>query len=362
MSRLFASMLFAACVPACAATAPAAPFDPAAHKLQSGRINEVMVLGTPHLSQLPKSFDASQLSALNARLLAWRPQAIAIEALSGLQCAYLRSYPQRYAGAIKSYCWDPAAAQAATGLDVVAATVQTQRLLAAWPAAPSAGQRRTLASLFLAGGERASALVQWLRLPEAERRAGDGLDAALVVMLNVLLQRRGEDMLIAAVVAAKSGHEQVYAMDDHTSDAPADTAQDEKAYGEALMRVWDNPHMVQRKRIGAELVAASTTPAAVLAMYRAYNASDQAEMVFRSDFGAALEEVSPQQFGRNYVAYWETRNLRMASNIREVMMARPGMRVLVVVGVSHKAYLEAYLRQMHDVRIVGTDAVLRQEG
>ena len=362
MSRLLVSILFAAffSAPAFVAAAPAAPFDPAAYKLQSGRINEVMVLGTPHLSQLPKSFDPAHLSTLNARLLGWKPQAIAIEALSGLQCAYLRSYPQRYADTIKSYCWDPAAAHAATGLDVVAATVQAQRLLAAWPAAPSAAQRRTLASLFLAGGERASALVQWLRLPEAERRAGDGLDVRLVTMLNDRLQRGGEDVLIAAVVAAKSGHEQVYAMDDHTSDAPADNAREEKASGEAIMKAWDNPHTAQRKRSSAALEAALATPAGVLAMYRAYNEPGQAELIFRSDFGAALEEPSPQHFGRNYVAYWETRNLRMASHIREVMMARPGMRVLVVVGASHKAYLEAYLNQMHDVRIAGTDAVLRQ--
>ena len=359
MSRLFASMLFAACVPAFAATAPVAPFDPAAHKLQAGRINEVMVLGTPHLTQLPKSFDPAQLSLLHARLLEWRPQAIAIEALSGLQCAYLRSYPQRYADTIKSYCWDPAAAQAATGLDVVAATVQAQRLLAAWPAAPAAAQRRTLASLFLAGGEPASALVQWLRLPAEERRAGDGLDAKLVATLNDRMQRRGEDVLIAAVVAAKGGHERVYAMDDHTADESADDAAEEKAYGEALMKAWDNPHTAQRKRIDAALEAALTTPAAVLAMYHAYNAPDQVEMVFRSDFGAALEEPSPRHFGRNYVAYWETRNLRMASNIRELMMARPGMRVLVLVGASHKGYLEAYLEQMHDVRIVGTGDILR---
>lgn len=203
--------------------------------------------------------------------------------------------------------------------------------------------------------------MQWLRLPEAERRAGDGLDVKLVAMLNDRLQRRGEDVLIAAVVAAKSGHELVYAMDDHTADAPADNAQDEKASEEAIMKAWDNPHTAQRKRISAELEAALATPAGVLAMYRAYNEPGQAELVFRSDFGAALEEPSPQHFGRNYVAYWEVRNLRMASNIREVMMARPGMRVLVVVGASHKAYLEAYLNQMHDVRIVGTDAILRQE-
>lgn len=354
-------MFLAASVSAASAAAPpVAPFDPSARKLQAGRINEVMVLGTPHLSQLPKSFDPAHLSALNGRLLEWQPQAIAIEALSGLQCAYLRSYPQRYADTIKSYCWNPAVAQAATGLDVVAATVQAQRLLAAWPASPSAAQRRTLASLFLAGGERASALVQWLRLPEAERHAADGIDEQLAGMLAALLQRRSEDYMIAAVVAAKGGHERVFSMDDHTVDTPDGEAQDEKAYGEAIMKAWDNPFSAQRKRISGALEAALTTPAAVLALYRAHNAPAMAELAFRGDFGAALEEPSPRHYGRSYVAYWETRNLRMASNIREVMMARPGMRVLVVVGASHKAYLEAYLQQMHDVRIVATDAVLRQ--
>jgi pheromone shutdown protein TraB len=94
-------------------------------------------------------------------------------------------------------------------------------------------------------------------------------------------------------------------------------------------------------------------------MYRAYNAAGAAEQTFHSDFGAALEEPSAQRFGRNYVASWETRNLRMAANIREVMSAQPGLRVLVLVGASHKGYLEAYLNQMHDVRIINTNNILR---
>lgn len=101
------------------------------------------------------------------------------------------------------------------------------------------------------------------------------------------------------------------------------------------------------------------TPAGVLAIYRAYNGRAEADLAFRGDFGAALEEPSPQRYGRNYVASWEVRNLRMASNIREIMAARPGMRTLVIVGASHKGYLEAYLHQMHDVRIVNADEVLR---
>lgn len=51
----------------------------------------------------------------------------------------------------------------------------------------------------------------------------------------------------------------------------------------------------------------------VLAMYRAHNAPDVGRLVFDSDFGAALNEPSPQRFGRGYAGYWETRNLRMAS-------------------------------------------------
>jgi hypothetical protein len=94
-------------------------------------------------------------------------------------------------------------------------------------------------------------------------------------------------------------------------------------------------------------------------MYRAHNAPGMGRLVFDSDFGAALNEPSPQRFGRGYVGYWETRNLRMASNIRDVLGARPGIRMLVIVGASHKGYLEAYLHQMHDVRIVDAAPLLR---
>lgn len=71
-------------------------------------------------------------------------------------------------------------------------------------------------------------------------------------------------------------------------------------------------------------------------MYRADNAPGETKLAFDSDFGAALEEPSPQRFGRNYLGYRETRNLRMAANIREVLGEHPGMRMLVIVGSSHK--------------------------
>ncbi len=322
----------------------------------TGVQNEVLVLGSPHLSQMPATFDLSKLQLLNDRLAAWRPQAIAIEALSGMQCDFLRRYPHRYKDTVTSYCWDPAPARLATGLDVPAATVQAEQLLATLPAAPSAAQRRRLAALFLAAGEQASAVVQWLRLPEAERQTGDGLDAALVERLKVLVGRRDESYQIAAHLAARLGHERVYAMDDHTADS---VNADEKAAGEAIMKAWNNPATEKRKRMDAALGERLGTPQGVLALYRAQNVPGVGKLIFDSDFGAALNEPSAQRYGRGYVGYWETRNLRMVSNVRDVMTARPGIRMLVVVGASHKGYMDAYLHQMHDVRVVDAAPLLR---
>jgi hypothetical protein len=125
------------------------------------------------------------------------------------------------------------------------------------------------------------------------------------------------------------------------------------------MKAWGNPATEKRMRAYEELNKRLGKPDDVLAMYRAHNAPGMSRLVFDSDFGAALNEPSPQRFGRGYVGYWETRNLRMVANIRDVLMARPGSRLLVVVGASHKAYFDAYLHQMHDVRLADVAALLR---
>lgn len=283
LATMLAAML---CAASASAREPSAGFDPGKLKGPAkGVPNEVMVLGTAHLKYLPPAFQPASLDPLLARLRAWKPRIIAIENLSGSQCAFLRQYPQRYADTVKNYCWDPAPAHAATGLDVLAATQEAERLL-----------------------------------------------------------------------AAALGLERVVAMDDHTADAPD---ADPKAYGEAITKAWNNPANARRKQADTLLRAGVGNAEGVMALYRAYNDPAQARAIFDSDFGAALEEPSPQQFGRGYVAYWETRNLRMASNIREAIGMQPGSRTLVIVGASHKWYLEAYLDRMHDVRIVPSGRVLR---
>lgn len=315
----------------------------------AGQPNQVMVLGTPHLSQLPDTFRVEMVRPVVERLAAWKPTAIATEDSSGLLCDRMRRMPDRYADAIDAYCFDPSLAGQATGLTVPQANARAEAMLADWPDAPSPSLRRELAAVFLAAGEPGSALVQWLRLPEEQRVADEKLTPDLVDMLDRQAGRKNETASIAAQVAAHAGLERLFSVDDQSTFMGPDP--DPEAYAAAIMAAWDNEATAAQAAQAAALADALGERGGILAMYRAYNDPDYAAVKYRSDFGPALAEPSSQGFGRRYVAYWETRNLRMVANMREVMGRHPGTRMIAIVGASHKGYYEDYLRLMRDVEI-----------
>lgn len=330
--------------------APAVAFDPREHRTPlAGPPTPVMVLGSPHLSGLPKSFDPATLSLLLDRLAAWKPDRIIVEGISGQGCDMLRRYKAQIPDAAETYCMDPAAAQAAAGLDTPAALAEIDRRLAAWPAQPGAADRRKLALLFLAASERAAATVQWLRLSPAERRAADGLTPELVQFLDESISRRNENYLVASALAARLGHERIWFMDDHSADI-VQTGLDER-YEKAMMSLWTGQKLKARLSASKAVDEAATSPAGTLAMYRYYNDPAEATRAFETDFGAAMAHETPELYGRRYLGWWETRNLRMAANIREVAAVVPGQRHLVITGASHKGYLDAYLDLMHDMKV-----------
>ncbi|MEE4538418.1 MAG: DUF5694 domain-containing protein [Erythrobacter sp.] len=321
-----------------------------------GAPNVVMVLGTPHLHELPDNFQIEMIDPLVDRLVEWRPTAIATESSSGLLCDTMRRQAWRYPGHEKWCDFDPTPYGDSIGLDVIAANEQAERLLADWPEDPLIQQRRRLAAIFLAAGEPDSALVQWLRLPTNERRADDVLTEAMASYLTTKETRRSEGT-IAARVAARMGLERTYEVDDQAFYAGPEP--DQEAYGAAIMAAWDNPATARRREAYAALFDNLGQPGAFFEMYRALNAPSQAELIYASDFGAVLQDPSDEGFGRRYLSYWEARNLRMVANIRELLGRKPGTRMLAIVGASHKPYYEAYLAQMRDVKLVDVMPLLQ---
>ncbi|MFZ2989216.1 DUF5694 domain-containing protein [Ideonella sp.] len=354
------SLLLTACVlltlqlPASAQT-PAA--NPATWTQRlNGPATQVLTLGSPHLAQLPVKVTADMMVPLLAKLARFAPQIITHEGLSGEQCDLLRRHVATYPDMAETYCWNPAPAAAATGLTVAAAMEEAATTLAAWPARPSAAQRRRMAAVFLAAGDRPSAQVQWLQLPADERRTGDGVDEALLKVLSREGERPNETMEIAVPLAAQLGLQRVYAVDDHTADSVQALAAD--GFGEAIQQHWKRVKLPAAEALRAQQNALSS-PADVLALYRGYNQPAALRAFVEADFRDALREPSAQRFGRQYVAWYEVRNLRMVANIRAAFGNVPGARVLNIVGASHKPYYDHYLQQMSDVKLVDAQAVLR---
>ena len=357
--RMATASLFVAvlCQPAVAQDFYQGSFDPRAMTDKPvGEPNEVAVLATPHLSGLPDTFVPAMVEPLVDRLVEYRPTVVAIENMSGVTCAYVNRHPDRFEGVYERFCYNTETAAQAIGMDVAEANAEVERTLEAWPSEPTYDDRRRLAAIFLAAGESMSALVQWLRLPDAQRTAGGMLTAELAAELDRLMRSKNESALIAAPVAAKVGLERVWSVDHQAVYlGPLD---DRTAYADALTDAWNNPSSKARRAQTERLNKGLEHPNGLLEYYRALNAPEYAEVAYRGDWGAALVENSDNAYGRRYVAYWETRNLMMVANIREALGRHPGSRMLAVVGASHKGYYEAYLSMMRDVELYDINRLL----
>lgn len=356
MRRPLLSVLLLAASPLCVpATAVAAP---PVQQAFEGPPTRVLVLGTVHLAQGDAGDVApGAIEPVLQRLAAFAPDIITIEAMPGETCDLMARHPTVYdpeGGA--SYCPDTAAARAATGLDVPAAIAGVDAQLAAWPEAPTPQQRRRLAATFFAAGDPNSALVQWLHLGAGERRAGDGLDEALVQALRKRAASSNENTVVAAALAVRLGLERVHPVDDHTGDNLR--IDDMDGFATAIRGAWDSapPECAALRERDRQLRQATD----LLPLYRHTNSAGYQHMPMRCDFSRALAEDSPQRFGRQYVAGWDLRNLRLVANIGSTFRERPGVRVLSIVGASHKAWFDRLLGQLQGVEVVDAEAFLAE--
>lgn len=317
-----------------------------------GQRSQVLVLGTVHLSGMPASFNPASLDGVLDRLAAFKPEIITIERESGEECDLATRHPAKYG---VDYCKRPDTAMAATGMDLPTAIAEVDKTLKAWPAQPTSAQRRRLAALFLAANDNASAYVQWLQLPEAERRAGDSLNAALVEMLEKIGKLKNEDIQIAARLAARLRLQRVHPVDNHTGDNM--DVPDIKAFGRSIEAAWAEGRAALNEREKRENVLKQAPD--LLPLYRHINTPEHLRVLAETNVSPAMRSKSPERYPQMWVGGWEVRNLRMVANIRETFRERPGARVLSIVGASHKPWFDGWLGQLQGVDIVDVEKVLK---
>ncbi|MFK7888904.1 MAG: DUF5694 domain-containing protein [Gammaproteobacteria bacterium] len=342
---LFASAAFA--------TSPAIDFSGVQENL-SGEPTQVLTLGTVHIAgQDEDTLPTEHLSMLLDKLEAFAPDVIAIESMPGESCDLLMRYASVYPDVWNTYCFDPQPALTSLNLSPsqAASELWAQLRDKAEPWTPA--QRRHLAALFYAAGNPYSAALHWRQLDKDERKTDNHINDALLEAIEKRLASRNEVNVIAAALAARLNHDQLWPMDDHTADRIIARAQT-NPYPVLSEEVWSKMPTENREHY-EEGLAMFGSPDGVLRAYRHLNTPRSQQLTIDGDFGAAAAHNATT---RQYVAWWQARGLRMAANVIEAAGNQPGAKVLVLVGASHKAYFDAYLDQMHDIKIVDVESVL----
>jgi hypothetical protein len=322
-----------------------------------------MIFGLGHLDRASPKFQTAWLAPVLCRLRAYKPDVILTEAMSGEQVMSLDAYAAYHGDAI-SYAGSSLemakTTQAELKLTAPQALVQANALCQKGNL--TAAERRQLAGLFVAAAEPFSATVQWLRLAPAERIGADGVSPGLAKRLDRYAALRNELVSLAARLAADLGLERTYGAGDHASDValPPDAAMKAALATEPGQIDLFN-HKTPAFRAVPEDTMKLSSAAQVMPVMRWKNSARFATLDADAQWLSMLRSAKLGQAGRQRVAAWEAQNLRMAVAIREATAPLAGGRALLIVGASHKPFLEAYLRTFTDVEIVSVPALLESQ-
>lgn len=336
-------------------------FNPAAVKSKLGLPpTQVMVLGISHLDAASSKFQTAWLEPLLCRLRSYNPQVILTEALPGEQVMGLDAY-SAYHGDAGKYAGPTLemakTAQAELHLSAAQALVKADSLARKGRLNPA--ERRQLAVLFVAAAEPFSATVQWMRLDTANRIAQDGVSTSLAKRLTRFTQLRSELTSIAARLAADVGLERMYGAGDHATDI---ALPDNKAMQDAVNAEPDLKDLFNHNTAAFHANPVDTmklsVASQVMPVFKWKNSTRFAELDADAQWFSMLRSIKMGRVGRQRVAAWEAQNLQMAVAIREATAPIAGGRALLVVGASHKPFIEAYLRMFTDIEIVSVPDLL----
>jgi hypothetical protein len=331
-----------------------------AAEIADDEATEILVLGTIHLRDYGDEFNNEALNGLLDVLESFKPDLIAIENMAPYVVrdivnsgdAYKEITEQFSRANIKfgnkardhlGISWREANEKAEELVNLISDSDGMQDL---------AIPRRKLAMLFLATYDLYSAVLQLKYLsPEELADPGDipkEIHDSLVPMVDI----PNENVSIGGALALRLGHQRLYPIDDHRDKEDFIKIADRlNAEFENNEYVKTRPWMTFYREISAVQIEAYDN-GDLLPFFQFLNSPEsvrrdtdnQWQLVFKANLESGL--------GRARIAYWEVRNLSIAANIRRAVARFPGGRMLVIIGASHKAFLDAYLNEMMDVRVV----------
>ena len=87
-------------------------------------------------------------------------------------------------------------------------------------------------------------------------------------------------------------------------------------------------------------------------LYEFLNSEEYMEEDYDAQWKIWFETNFPSKSDMARYSLWEMRNLQISANIMDVVARYPNKRILVIIGSSHKSFLEKYLKQIESVNLL----------
>ena len=317
--------------------------------------SKILVLGSKHLSRIDDSVEPEMLDSLLELLEEFDPSLIGVEKMSPDLIAAMK-------------VWGGGHEQV---LEMMAGrTIRLGRMMQSYleinqrEAANRAGSlsekvkagakeyRGELIGYQIASYDLYNAILQWTYLREMQNENLVKLPDEVVDELDELAKNANEIMSIGVRLAVEQELDELALIDDHTE--KGDFIEYEPKYREQLQGNREYEKMLQSDAFlkGDAILEESLDEGDLLPHFLYMNSFEFQKGNVHSQWGMHYRVEFDDNLGRARVALWEARNLKMAAHIRQKSALHAGENILIIVGASHKPYLDAYLKELPDVELL----------
>jgi hypothetical protein len=321
-----------------------------------------MVVGTPHLSALRPEPGPERLREVVERLASWTPTVVCVEAIPGERVRQLAGDPLAWGELLSTFALDAIrlAPEQQARLSVDGATaLRLARELETRPSLTEA-ERVRLVGLQLAGYEPWSAVLGWTVLAEAERAAAaKKLGRAAAERLATLASARNEIVSLAIPLAARLGHRRLCMADVFVDEVAVQALEKDLA---PLLR---DPGVAEGLEAFEAARAERWRPGEKDGLVRLLgwmSSPGYAEADRRSQWDLFARDGASNRAGERRLALWHARNAEIAAHVYRAVSGPDGARTLLLVGASHRPFLEAALRAQPWIEVVPAERALPAAG
>jgi hypothetical protein len=313
--------------------------------------SEVLVLASDHLGQ-QAGFEPAHLEELLELLVEFAPDAIGVEVMPGRTLAMMQGADDTFAAVLEQFAGAGLthAVRAREELELTRGAAE-RRLGERLAGGELSGIRGELVLLALAADDVPTAVLQW-RHAQLESSATDGVPQDAARYLELRSREPNEVYSLAVELALRLGLQRVTGIDDHADKdlylGVAGQLQAELGGVEELRAIADAPLF----RSSRSSLKSARRAGSLLSHYLFLNSIEYQVEDAETQWDLFLRTRLPSKLDRTRAALWDVRNLNIASNVRRLTARSPGGRTLVVIGASHKAFLDAHLAACMDVQLV----------